>query len=118
MVEDGADGQQQPRNEIDEFLDGRYISAPECVYRILAFTLHDHQPYVVRLALHEKDNHTVTYNPLEETSDDVLSREGIRDTSLTAFFDACNKYPDLTANLLYPDVPSKFVLKKTKGKQE
>ena len=118
MVEDGADGQQQPRNEIDEFLDGRYISAPECVYRILAFTLHDHQPYVVRLALHEKDNHTVTYNPLEETSDDVLSCEGIRDTSLTAFFDACNKYPDLTANLLYPDVPSKFVLKKTKGKQE
>jgi hypothetical protein len=34
-----------------------------------------------------------------------------QDTSLTAFFDACTKYPDLTANLLYPDAPSKLVLK-------
>ena len=118
MVDDDDDNQHQPRNEIDEFVDARYISAPECVYRILSFPMHDHKPSVERLALHEKDNHVVTYNPLEETSDDVLSREGIRDTSLTAFFHACTKYPDLTANLLYPDVPSKFVLKNTNGKKE
>jgi hypothetical protein len=68
MVNDGADDQPQPINEIDEFLDGRYISAPECMYRIFAFPLHNHQPYVMRLALHEKDNHAVTKNPLEETS--------------------------------------------------
>src|ERR1700737_244345 len=42
MVNDGADDQHQLINEIDEFLDGRYVSAPECVYRIFAFPLQDH----------------------------------------------------------------------------
>jgi hypothetical protein len=119
MVDDDDNDQQRARNEIDDFVDARYISAPpESVYRILSFPMHDHKPSVERLALHEKDNHFVTYDPLEETSEDVLSREGIKDTSLTAFFNVCTKYPDLTENLLYPDVPSKFVLKITNGKKE
>jgi PIF1-like helicase len=110
MVDDDNDVHdvQRPRNEIDEYIDARYVSAPECVHRILSFSMHDHKPSVVRLAVHEQDTHTVTYDPLEETYEDILSRE---DTSLTAFFEACAKYPDLTANLLYPDAPSKFVLK-------
>jgi hypothetical protein len=116
MVDDDNDvhDMQRPRNEIDEFIDTRYVSALECVYRILSFSMHDHKRSVVRLAVHEQDTYTVTYDPLEETYEDILSRE---DTSLSAFFEVCAKYPDLTANLLYPDAPSKFVLKTTDAKK-
>jgi hypothetical protein len=75
--DDNDNDQRQARNEIDDFVDARYVSTPECVYRILSFPMHDHKPSVERLALHERDNRVVTYDPLEETSEDVLSRQGI-----------------------------------------
>jgi hypothetical protein len=78
MVRDeNNNNERQARNEIDDFVDARCISAPECVYRILSFPMHDHKPYVERLALHEKDNNFVTFDPLDETSEDVLLRQGI-----------------------------------------
>src|SRR5213079_3784846 len=49
-----------------------------------------------------------SYNPETETMEQVLERDDIHTTSLTAFFDACHLYPELASNLLYADFPTRF----------
>jgi hypothetical protein len=50
----GADGNNVPvaRDEIQNYLDGWYVSANEACHRLFAFNLHDMHPNVYRLAVH------------------------------------------------------------------
>ena len=40
------------RNEIQQYLDARYLSAGEAVWRLLGFRMHSEVPHVRRLAVH------------------------------------------------------------------
>ena len=95
-------------NEPKEYLDARYVAASEACWRIFGFPMHHNQPYVIRLQLHLPNEQYVHYNPETETAEQVLHREGIHITTLTAFFDACCNYPQLASDLLYPDFPTRF----------
>ncbi|KAF9398939.1 hypothetical protein BGZ76_008011, partial [Entomortierella beljakovae] len=44
--------QQLVANEINDFVDGRYIAPCEAVWRIFGFKMQSHYPCVVRLQLH------------------------------------------------------------------
>jgi hypothetical protein len=50
----GADGNNVPaaRDEVQNYLDGRYVSASEACHRLFAFELHGMHPNVYRLAVH------------------------------------------------------------------
>ncbi len=50
----GADGNNVPaaRDEVQNYLDGRYVSANEACHRLFAFDLHDMHPNVYRLVVH------------------------------------------------------------------
>jgi len=50
----GADGNNVPaaRDEVQNYLDGRYVSASKACHRLFAFDLHDMHPNVFRLAVH------------------------------------------------------------------
>jgi hypothetical protein len=98
-------------DEIQDYLDARYVSAAEACWRIFDFPLHHHYPPVQRLQLHLPDMQIVVYHPRQQTAAELLQQDGIRRTTLTAFFEACQQYPDLAADLMYPDFPSKFVWK-------
>jgi len=98
-------------DEIQDYLDARYVSASEACWRIFGFNMHHNFPSVERLPVHVENGQSITYNPDTETAEEVMSRPGIDTTMLTAFFDACTQFPELAAGLLYPDCPSKFVWK-------
>jgi hypothetical protein len=102
-----------PIDEIKEYLDSRYVSACEASWRIFSFRLHHHYPPVQRLQLHLPDLQSVVFDPQAQTAEELLRQSNIRKTTLTAFFDACREFPDLTVDLLYPDFPSKFTWKNT-----
>jgi hypothetical protein len=97
-----------PVDEINEYLDARYVSAAEACWLIFSFSMHQLHPSVIRLHLHLEGQHMVAYNPYAETTDQVLARSATETTTLTAFYEACRQYPDLTSDLLYPDLPSRF----------
>ncbi len=50
----GADGNNVPtaRDEVQNYLDGQYVSASEACHRLFAFDLHSMHPNVYRLAVH------------------------------------------------------------------
>ncbi len=53
-VAGGADGNNVPaaRDEVQNYLDGRYVSASEACHRLFAFDLHDMHPNVYHLVVH------------------------------------------------------------------
>ena len=95
-------------DEISEYLDSRYVSAAESCWRIFGFRMHQHSPSVMRLQLHLPDMQMVRFNPETDTVHDIVQREDVRQTTLTAYFRMCQMEPELTKDLLYPDCPSKF----------
>jgi len=50
----GANGNNVPviQDEVQNYLDGRYVSASEACHRLFAFDLHGMHPNVYRLAIH------------------------------------------------------------------
>jgi hypothetical protein len=95
-------------DEVKEYIDARYVSAPEACWRIFEFNLHLTKPSVVRLPIHEPNGQPVIFDAESETIEDVLQRGAVERTMLTAFFEACVRYPELTEDLLYPDAPSRL----------
>ena len=49
-------------NEIQNYLDARYLSAPEAVWRIFSFKLHYRSPAIQRLQIYLLNQQTVTFN--------------------------------------------------------
>ena len=73
-----------PLDEVSNHEMGRYISSSEAVWRMLGFSIHEHYPPVVQLAVHLENGQRVYFNP-----DDTNLRERLaappKSTS-TAFF--------------------------------
>ncbi|SGY19929.1 BQ5605_C017g08389 [Microbotryum silenes-dioicae] len=94
------------QDEINNFLDARYVCAPEAIHRIFRFGMHDRDPAVARLALHLPNEQQVRFNPDHGAPDLSAPPE----TMLTAFIKLCAKTPpDFNAQgLLYADVPTRF----------
>jgi hypothetical protein len=132
-VAGGADGNNVPaaRDEVQNYLDGRYVSASEACHRFFAFDLHDMHPNVYRLAIHLPNEETI-YFPKGTTVGEAMMRNN--STTLTGWCDfnrkAKSKYavvatlarnsndpaPPLLAMLttLYPDYPEIVVWSKSK----
>ena len=84
---DRASAELHRRDEITEYIDGRYVSPPEGAWRIFHFDMHDQLPNVVRLQIHLPGQHMVTFNPNDDAAT-ILERASAEKTSLTAFFEA------------------------------
>lgn len=98
-------------DEINSYLQGRYIAASEAVWRLLHFSMHDQQPNVVRLQVHLPGQHLVRYNP-DEDPQTVLERAATEKTTLTEFF-AANQDPgprgEEARQYTYQQFPEHFV---------
>src|SRR5208282_3480713 len=103
--------EKEPVDEVKDYLDARYVSASEACWRIFEFKIHKNLPLVEQLPVHIEKGDTIMYNPATQTAEDLISRPDLQITKLTAFFDACSRYPDTAAGLLYPDCPTKFIWK-------
>eukprot|EP00959_Pyramimonas_sp_CCMP1952_P127287 2662318-Pyramimonas_sp.AAC.1 len=96
------------RDEIQEFVDGRYVSGAEACWRLFHFVLDQTRPNVVRLQIHLDGEQTVVF---EEGADlrEVQQAAAQRRTTLTAWFQFNQEHPELAADVLYPDMPAGFV---------
>ena len=93
------------RNEIDEFIEGRYIGASEALWRIYGFETHGMNPTVERLAVHLPGQQSVVFS--EESSLGIIASQGEPETTLTAWFQLNHTDTD-ARKLLYQDIPSKY----------
>ncbi|GMQ05571.1 hypothetical protein CsSME_00050547 [Camellia sinensis var. sinensis] len=94
-------------NEIQQYLDARYIGPPEAAWRIFGHPLHAEMPTVVRLALHLPGMHRVVFNP-EESLQTIQSRAGQQMSTLTGFFAYCAASED-ECPFTYQEFPQHFV---------
>jgi hypothetical protein len=85
-VAGGADGSNVPaaRDEVQNYLDGRYVSAGEACHRLFAIDLHDMHPNVYRLVVHLPNEQT-TYFPEGTTVGEAMMRNN--STTLTGWCD-------------------------------
>ena len=91
-------------NEIDRYVNTRYISAPEAVHRLFEFNMHGKSHTVIRLAIHLPLENTICFVPSKENNalDDNPA------TTLTAWFEL-NKSDTEARKLTYSEIPDHYV---------
>ncbi|MCO5567881.1 hypothetical protein L7F22_021577 [Adiantum nelumboides] len=101
-------GQRQHHvDEIDIYLDGRYVSASEACWRIFEFPLNSDAPDVQRLSVHVPSGQMVTFQDHDRLGD-VLQRDTLEKTTSTEWF-VCNVENPEANDTLYIDFPQKWV---------
>ncbi|GBM54780.1 hypothetical protein AVEN_202284-1 [Araneus ventricosus] len=102
-------------DEILYFLDGRYVSVPEAMWRLNEFNLSEKFYTVVRLAVHLPDQQAIVYQDGQE--EEAVARAATRQTTLTAWFEL-NKNDQDSHNYLYTDIPHYYTFNKSAMKWE
>ena len=97
-------------DEVKIYLDARYISAPEATWRLLGNKMHNGGPSIQRLQLHLPEQQAIYFEANGDLQDVVDHAKG-RDTTLTAYFKANQKYTQ-ARELLYQDMPIHFVFQR------
>lgn len=100
-------------DEVNSFLDARYVSAPEAIWRLNGYDLFIKSHTIIRLAVHFPDRQMVYFRAGNE--EQATQRELTRDTTLTAWF-KLNQSDENAMNLLYTDIPSHYVYEKKETK--
>lgn len=93
------------RNEIDEYVKCRYLSACEACWRMFEFDIHVRAPSVERLVVHLENMNRVIYSQDDDLADVV--RNPSKDNMLTEWFVANQRYMD-ARELTYLRFPSKW----------
>ena len=78
-------------DEIQNFVDARYVSASEAIWRLLGFTYIDRHPPVVRLDVHLPEQQNVYFQ--DGRAVEVAARDPNR-TKLLKWFEANQNYPN------------------------
>ncbi|XP_020082250.1 uncharacterized protein LOC109705878 [Ananas comosus] len=94
-------------DEIKKYLDCRYLSAYESVWRLFQFDIHCRDPTVERLTVHMPLMHNIVYHGSQDLSD-VLCRYNIEKTMFTEWM-AANRMYDDARELTYEEFPTKWV---------
>ena len=108
---EGTQGQQQqqkPINEPKQFVDARYLSTCECLWRIFKFPLHGHGPSVLRLQIHEPDMHPVYHEPGANAQEALAAA---RDSMLMGWFKLNERDPD-ARQYTYPEIATHYLWNK------
>ena len=95
----------QDVDEINQFLDCRYISASESIWKLYGFNIHGKSHTVMKLCCHLESEQSVLMKEGEEL---MALLAGEPETTLTAFFKN-NAVDPKARNLLYPEYPSMYV---------
>ena len=91
-------------DEIKQFLNTRYVSPPEAMYRLFKYPLNDISHVIYRLAVHLENEQYVYF---KEGSEEELINKNLN-TTLTAWFNL-NQTDMEARQYLYPDIPNFYV---------
>jgi hypothetical protein len=87
----GPEAEEQPIDEIKQYLDCRYISLSEACWRIFGFPIHGRKPAVERLFFHFLGQQSVYFTDSERIND-VLLKPSVTESMFTLWFEANKKY--------------------------
>jgi hypothetical protein len=93
-------------DEIQQYVDARWICAPEAFWKIFQFTLYRLYPSVERLQIHLPNPHQVPYYNHQRIAD-VLNDDRNSKTMLTQFF-ALNRRDPHSRKYLYREIPKHY----------
>lgn len=93
-------------DEISQFLDARWVCAPEALWRIFKFSLNKVYPSVERLQIHLPNMQQVTFNA-ERPIEDILADERPQMSMLTEFFTLNREDADARI-YLYREIPGHY----------
>ena len=93
-------------DEVKTYLDARYVSAPEAIWRLFEYNMHHQSHTVIRLGLHLPNYQAVYFQAGEEEL--ALENAVENDTHLTAWF-KLNRENQHAQQFLYPEIPCHFV---------
>lgn len=97
------------RDEIKNYLDGRYICAAEAAWRLLGFDIHHRFPSVERLPVHMEGEKNVTFKQ-NESLEVVAEKAKKKYSKLEGWFEANKTFPE-ARKLTYPEFPQNFTWK-------
>ncbi|GBN20108.1 hypothetical protein AVEN_30970-1 [Araneus ventricosus] len=89
-------------NEIANYIDARYVSAPEAMWRLLGSHMHDQSHAVMRLPVHHPNQKRVTFKDGHE--EEALEAARSRQTMLESWFQLNQSDPD-AQTILCTDIP-------------
>ncbi|GBM64243.1 hypothetical protein AVEN_167268-1 [Araneus ventricosus] len=93
-------------NEIANYIDAWYVSAPEAMWRLLGSHMHDRSHAVMRLPVHLPNQKRVAFKDGHEGEAFEAARS--RQTMLESWFQLNQSDPD-AQTLLYTDIPYNYV---------
>ncbi|GKA96641.1 DNA helicase [Tanacetum coccineum] len=102
-----ATSSQQVIDEIQNYVEGRFIYAHEAYWRILKFDIHRREPVVQILAVHLEDMHRITFRDQDRLKS-VIDLPEKKSTTLTKWF-AFNEANEVGMHLSYLEFSSEFV---------
>ncbi|GBN27243.1 hypothetical protein AVEN_234875-1 [Araneus ventricosus] len=97
-------------DEILSFVEGRYVSTPEAMWRLNGFNLSHKSHTVVRLAVHLPQQQPIVYQDGQEAQ--AIERAALRKTTLTSWFELNKNYPS-AHNISYSDIPQYYMFDKS-----
>ncbi|GBM64363.1 hypothetical protein AVEN_11016-1 [Araneus ventricosus] len=97
-------------DEILSFVEGRYVSAPEAMWRLNEFNLSHKSHTVVSVAVHLPQQQPIVYQDDQEAQ--AIERAALRKTTLTSWFEL-NKSDPSAHNISYTDIPQYYVFDKS-----
>uniref|UniRef100_A0A0D3BIS7 ATP-dependent DNA helicase n=1 Tax=Brassica oleracea var. oleracea TaxID=109376 RepID=A0A0D3BIS7_BRAOL len=95
------------RNEIQDYIDARYLSACESMWRTFTFHIHKRKPSVEKLIIHLEGEHTITIKATDNLGR-VIRKPGIEKTTFTECMVLCRR-SSFARTLTYVQIPEYFV---------
>jgi hypothetical protein len=100
MAIGSSNASDNPNDEIQRFINARYVSASEAYWRLYDFSILNKYPPVAKLPLHLENEQTILFTPEDARH---KANQPPPETKLTQFFEL-NKANSQDRTILYPDV--------------
>ncbi|XP_048615651.1 uncharacterized protein LOC125588377 [Brassica napus] len=95
------------RNEIQDYIEARYLSACDSMWRTFAFHIHKRKPSVEKLIIHLEGEHNITVKSTDNLGR-VIRKPGIEKTMFTEWMVLCRRSA-FARTLTYVQIPQYFV---------
>ena len=104
------------QDEIKLYLDSRYVSAHEAIWRLFQFSMHEESPSIYRLQVHLPGDEMLFWNgDTVNAIENIPGIQGNKHTMLTGYFKANEDCPE-ARDILYSDFPAEWVWSKKNKK--
>ena len=93
-------------NEIDQYINTRYVSAPEAMWRLLEYKMSDRSHNIIRLPVHLPNEQNIVFEEGKEI--EAIENNANKPTYLFAWF-KLNEEDENARQYLYTDIPYHYV---------